>query len=682
MKTTRLLLLALGVLVVTVTSFGLLPDIAFKEKYKKLQAANAKPAELEKLVKTESGNASAWIARENEILVDRPDDPDAGPFLEALSATWKAAMKSAYPDKEKAFFAQLAGQKKKDRVDLRKRLDKILTDLDQNREKKENFVFTQVADELDVLTGGFEDVGDFYLASEASLAMAECFDEPLRGTDADPKKVIPWLEKALDYRAKIDLADTRSEAATKRKTALAKGEKGGEKPPEKGGEKGAGKGKEGPEQPATDNGAPVTVPLTFEVVSSIESFLRPCYTADENYLLWNSIALKAKGTSGGLATLPSGPQAVRVGGSDVRFDTDGDGKGDGPNDEKIPLTGGIAVTKITLGKGADARPWAFQAATGQQKDNYQGLQVNLQPDDKQMTIYALSAASVVGTLDGTPFRIIDDSMDGVYGSEPPNFGYVGLTKDIFQPELDCILIGNAKRARPWSEYQEINGHWYRLEGLSIGKELKASPVKVDTGTMKLDFKGGTPPTWVVMKGTGDLAKSYFDLVEGGSKGVSVPVGRYTLFYGEIRKGKKAQTQKCLILPPRSPDNYEVKKGETTLVTLGAPFNFDFKTHVEEGKLTVEGTSVCVIGAKGERYERAWQCVARPEAGWRKKGAKKAAKYEKMPAMLDSEGINKKGWAAAWFPLDLEMDVKGQGDVEVQLTEKKHDLFGKIESDWR
>jgi hypothetical protein len=38
---------------------------------------------------------------------------------------------------------------------------------------------------------------------------------------------------------------------------------------------------------------------------------------------------------------------------------------------------------------------------------------------------------------------------------------------------------------------------------------------------------------------------------------------------------------------------------------------------------------------------------------------------------------------AWFPWDLELAKKKAGDeLEVQLSMKKHKLFGKIESEWR
>ena len=70
------------------------------------------------------------------------------------------------------------------------------------------------------------------------------------------------------------------------------------------------------------------------------------------------------------------------------------------------------------------------------------------------------------------------------------------------------------------------------------------------------------------------------------------------------------------------------------------------------------------------------------ASIRKQGTKKASKPEKMPAVVDQETLYK-DWANSWFPLTLEADFDSGGKgVEIQLTEKKNKLFGKIESDWK
>ncbi len=372
---------------------------------------------------------------------------------------------------------------------------------------------------------------------------------------------------------------------------------------------------------------------------------------------------------------------MRSGASDVRFDTDGDKVGD----EKIPMTGNITAIRVQVGQGDKKRPWAFFAVTGIQQDSYEGIQVNLAPDDKQYQIYTLGAACLTGMVGTTPVRIIDDSLDAQYGNVPLRYGTPGMTAEQFEPWLDSIVIGKATRARPWSPIQEIDGTFYKLEVRDNGTKLALSPADVDTGMLKLDFKGPVQPTYVIVTGSGDTKDCFFDLVEGGSKGVRVPVGNYALYYGELRKGKKRQMQKVLMLPSlQTPPSWTVRKGETTNVTLGAPFGFDFKYEIEAGKLRVKGKTVVVIGSGGERYERAWNCVPKPEAAWRKKGAKQALGDGKLPSADFSTIENKElGWTALWFPLDLLVETKEKGNqFEVQLTQKKHDLFGKIESAWK
>ena len=61
-----------------------------------------------------------------------------------------------------------------------------------------------------------------------------------------------------------------------------------------------------------------------------------------------------------------------------------------------------------------------------------------------------------------------------------------------------------------------------------------------------------------------------------------------------------------------------------------------------------------------------------------------ADHESMDIIQDRSGFdNKGGYAAMWKPLDLVIERRGgDGEVEVQLTEKKNKLFGKIEGSWR
>lgn len=646
------------------------PDAAFRDKFKKAMEKPQK-GELEKIVKGDTTNAAAWIVKANEILVVRPDDPELGPFLTELSSAWKASMKSNFPDLVRDYLTKLEGENKKERPGLRERFDKALADFEGNAQNKDPLIYAQTADELEVLGFAFEQIGDHYFASETWIAYSGCYDDSLRTQGADPKRALTGLEHALAERAKIELADARKDEVEKRKAALAS------KAPKEGGEKAP----SGPGDGPTEAGGPVAVPLSFEMLTAYEAFQRPNYDLDEFYNIWRGVILKKAGSSSGLELLEEGPAFHRLGAADVRVDMDGDGKADGASDLKLTLTGSVMPLKLTLGKGTSARPWGCFFVTAGQQEMYQGVQLNMAPNENELVLFMLSAASLVGTLDGQPIRILDETMDGVYGTEPQSFGFAGTAQGSYQPYLDAFVVGASKRARPWSEIAEVNGKWWKFETGVRGGTIHATPMRTDTGTLKLEFKGPVQPTYVIVHGTGPLKGSWYDLVEGGAKGVQVPVGKYSLAYGELRKGKKKQMQKCVILPARNAGTYDVTKDGTTVITLGAPFGFDFVTKPEEGKLTVTGRSVVVTGSAGERYERTWQCVPKVEASWRKQGAKKVEKSFKMSVPASNDIIQKLGWDAMWFPLDLEMhDIKG--DAEVQLVDKKHDLFGKVESEWK
>jgi hypothetical protein len=245
--------------------------------------------------------------------------------------------------------------------------------------------------------------------------------------------------------------------------------------------------------------------------------------------------------------------------------------------------------------------------------------------------------------------------------------------------MDAIVIGKSKRARPWSELQEIGGKWYRLIVNDAGTALTATPVEVKTATLKYKYAGGKPD-WIIVRGTGDLANCYFEVT---SKGVEVPAGKYELFYGDLRKGKKQQVAKALIIPGRGTKAISVQPDKVDTLELGAPYGFDFDTTLEGETLTLIGQSVVVVGSAGERYERVWNCVPQPEVVWRETGSKKGSKAEETDRVMSSDQLDKLGWAAGWFPRDLIMTLKGAPEaVEVQLFEKKNKLFGKVTSDWK
>ena len=328
---------------------------------------------------------------------------------------------------------------------------------------------------------------------------------------------------------------------------------------------------------------------------------------------------------------------------------------------------------------------AILTATGQQQDKYQGLQVNLQPLDAQLGLFYVNAGSMVTTLGDTQIRVIDDNLDGVYGSPPKSFAYPGLSKETYQPDMDSVVIGSSSRALPWSELMQIEGSWYRMEPVNSGLMLSATPMEVETGTLVLSYDG-PPPAWMIVHGEGSLEGCYFDLLAEGKSGVEVPVGTYRFFVGAVVKGKKQQVMKALVLPGQGTGSWKVEKDQKVEVELGGPFGFDFQVAKSADSVAVIGTSVTIVGAHGERYERTWNCAPRPEIVLRKAGSKKGGKGEDMDMVENlnemHEGQLVYSYADTWRPLDTTVENKYGNEVEVQLVEKKNKLFGKIESTWK
>lgn len=651
-------------------------DDDFRKEFEKQLEAGQKP-EMAKLAKSKSYEAAVWIDRIAEKLSETPDDAERKVF-DALAEAWRTNFaKSEFPSRSLSYYAGLDESKRRIRKDLRDRWKSAWREYDGNLQKKDGMVFANLLDEVEALAGAFESEGDLFHASEAYRVHALMQDEALRGPSADLHGAWKAYGYAIAPREKLDLKDPILEELKKRQAALAArgaDQKGGGVPAEPGAGSGGAASK--PSTPATT----ITATMSFEMLSSFDAFQRPLYALDDNYPMWEAIPLKKKDSVEPISRNADCPPLVRSGSSDIRFDTDGDGKGD----EKLTLTGNIVPIKVQIGKGGDKRPWGFFATTGIQKDSYQSIEVNLAPDDNQYLLYTIGGASITGMLGTTPVRIIDDTMDGNYGSTPQTWGTLGMTPNHYEPLMDSIVIGTGKRARPYSELVEMEGRWYKLEVQDKGTKLVALPADVDTGVLKLEFKGPVQPTYLVMVGSGDTKNCYFDLVEGGAKGVRVPVGSYTLYYGEVRKGKKKQMQKAAIVPPNTgAPSWSVRKGETTAVTLGAPFGFDFRFEVDGSKIKVIGDTIAVVGTAGERYERPWNAVARPEALWRKKGSKQALGDTKLGVgSLDTINDASLGWKSAWFPLTTEADAKQSADLEMQLVQKKHDLFGKVESVWK
>lgn len=661
----------LATLLVASSSLAAQRESVFMTEFRKLMQISASPEEMGKLIKKHEEQAILAVVEICQAIGGGSNE-QLEEEVAALNGAWKKTYGGKFVDNLYAYFSvELTGPFKKQRTELIARYNIQWGEYDKAAKAKDTGRLTAIGLEFQAMGDQFTEVGDHYMASQCYRLYAICFEEDLNGSKADLKRACEGWGGHVASREKIDLKD---KAYSDGKTRFEKLEFDGFGDPSKGPEARAA------ERAASDASfAPTPMKAAFKLVPDIEAVLRPNFMADSNFQMWPSVPLGGVDSNSRFPTMDSGPTILRTGANKAIVDVDGDGKGD----VDIPLTGKIQAVEITLGSGEGQRKWGFLACIGQQRDMYQGFAFNLGPDENQMGLYFQNAGSLTGLVNGVPVQVFDDNLDGIYGSAPREWGYIGLVEGAMQRDVDSVLIGEGKVARPWSRLQKVGEAWYKFEPDESGKDIVTTRMDVETGTLQLDLKG-PPVSWLVVRGTGNNNDLFFDVAAGGANKVEVPIGSYELFVGQVASGKKQQMVKSLVLPGAGSRSWRVDKGGTTKLELGAPFSFDFKVLQDDTTLTVDGKSISVVGRGGETYQRMWNCVLTPEVNLRKAGSKKGKKEAKLVPVGSQEELqdNNNDYGFAWFPIGKPIEKPGEGEFEAQLFEKGHKLFGKIESDWK
>ncbi len=649
-------------------------DAEFRTKFRQALEINAKE-EIAKLVRAYNEQGVAYVIDLCALL------PSGGSErvekeLAALREAWKTAFKSAFVERMYNYFSLIDPRALKELDRLNKEYNTSYKKFDENRVAKDSGVYDLLAERFEFLGKGYEEQGYQLFAARSYNIAAVCLDSEARAGAADLNRAADNFGACVRANQAFDITDSWAMSVKARFESLTREGKGAAAASVPGASK----------APSTEPvvAAPaITAAMRFEALPSFDTYLRPNYFLDDFHILWPQVYLQEKGTSGAFQALEGTKvKLLRIGAAALSLDLDGDGKGD----QEVPAKGNRTLVQFAIGEGDEKRDWAVVTEVGTDKESYQGLQVNYQANDQQFQLYVMSGASMVGTVNETPVRVIDDNMDGFYGSQPKQWQYAGLPAGTLQSDIDSIVVGSEKRARPWSEYCDVGGSWFKIQPLKGGRELLAEPTTLETGKLKLEYKGDAPDCLIV-QGQGPYERSFFDLQQNGGAEVTLPAGKYQLYFGILRKGKKLQMSKALILPGKRTPSWTVTAGETTTIPMGAPYGFEFDMTVKDNQLTVQGASVTVIGSQGERYERPWNCVPRPELLWRKAGTKRASKPERFGIIEDLNAADEEGRRPdpgdTFHPLDLSVEVKlkeGEG-VEAQLIDKKNKLFGAIESAW-
>lgn len=592
----------------------------------------------------------AYAAKPSERLIEE---------IDALRVAWNKAEKSSFADNIYEYYSLLDSATKNELAKATGDYINHENALAKARGEDDDKAILALAPKLLLDAQTLTKLGNDYYAGQAWYGYAFTQDEYFRGDDANLDEAARAYKEVVDSRVRLDLKD---KAYAECKARLEQLEKlGASADPNAPGEK---------KSAITRVGEPIVIPLTFRAEADTTRFERPIWENDEAYTSWNSMYFPGADGTSRVSNMPLA-SAQRTGPSSFVVNS-------GAQSSEFKMNGKFMPCEVMLeGPNGNVYPWAFIGVTGISTDTFQGVEVNLEPSDTGLTVYIAPAGVLEGELNGETLQIFDDSMSGVWGDPPSSWSYIGMTEDNYQWDMDSVVIGKSKKALPWSQYQQVGGTWYELE--IQGSTLTAYPVELPTGELKLSFKGAKPD-FMVLRGQGPLSNTFVDLT--ASRSVEVPVGTYELLMGGLSEGKRSAIKKVIIVAGEETPVWRVPEGEEVEVQLGKPFKFDFIAEDLGDSVQIVGESIVVVGAGGERYERPWNNRPFPEASVRKVGSKRGGKPEDLFSQLDQDTLYA-NWNRGFFPASLELPKpKGAEEgVEVQLTEKKNDLFGKLESDW-
>ena len=186
-----------------------------------------------------------------------------------------------------------------------------------------------------------------------------------------------------------------------------------------------------------------------------------------------------------------------------------------------------------------------------------------------------TGSSMTGKVDGTLVHVFDQNGNGRYD----DYG------------VDALALGSAKSASLLSKVVSVDGDLFHFEIDATGANAKVTPFEGDTGVLVTDkgFDGRGKLTAAVFK-SGDLS---FQVA--GTKGVTVPAGRYEFVSGRVERGAASAS-----IRKGRMGSVEVVAGETTQLDWGAKVEGEFDFRQTGTNLTVQ-PNFAFFGAAGEEY---------------------------------------------------------------------------------
>lgn len=419
------------------------------------------------------------------------------------------------------------------------------------------------------------------------------------------------------------------------------------------------------------------IPLALKVDEKLPwgKINTPSFRNSEDPFLWSGFTLEGKGPvpfDDSFKPMGIELKISREGAAKVLL-AEGDKK---PHDIKAIEKPNLVRVEHEFVDGWTKQPvkqeYAFLVATGGSNEQLFGLAVNAGPSETNYPIRYAPACYLKGKVLGLDVTIFDDNVSGKFGDS----FRVSLPTNSHKPAMnfaDAMIIGNGTVAGPFTEYLDVNGDFYRLKvsGDDEAYGMTVRKLAIDTGTVKLDFAGKLKPEAVVIEELKNFVGAFFNV---SAKPVRVPVGEYKLSYGILRMGKGKQQKICLMAPSGGMASFQVKKGEEHVISLGAPYRFEFDKDTQgNGDVKIVGKSVTVVGRGEEMYFHFYDDPPIPEKVTLRIDGKVVGKPLPMKKAVFEDFRTDQ--LCVWQPLDLMLPANGaKGSVEIDMELKKHSML--------
>ena len=376
------------------------------------------------------------------------------------------------------------------------------------------------------------------------------------------------------------------------------------------------------------------------------------------------------------------------------------------NDSKdaVEIDAGSKGKVTTFWLDADKKlPYAMAFWLGTDRELINEAEGNFAPSDTLANVYYRSAASWKAQVGADTITLYDDSGNGNPGDSNPLEGEfksytLGQPADgTVVPLIDSMRVGKGPRV-PYSEFVKLSTGWHHMKkanGDSIGLR-PLNPEYMKTGKVKLNWSGPKPtaPVQLVVQGTGDYRTAFFDVA--GGKEIEVPAGEYAVIYGRVMIGKAPRVQTANLFRGQSP-TFRVDAGKVYELRMGAPFALQFERTGDDTvvipalKVFVGESSGCVFTDYHGLSIACEVAVAKEGDG---KGARPIGRFVRFANWdLVNEATKAHpnlGLLTACFPMPenyrsgpLELKLKlPAAAYKLQLSIKKHPLFGEVKSLWQ